>query len=60
MDDLKLRHTFTGHTKEVLSAKIMDDSNKIVSELGAMGITYELKKGGSEIYVATNLSLIHI
>ena len=31
MDDLKLRHTFTGHTKEVLSAKFMDDSNKFVS-----------------------------
>ncbi len=30
------------------------DSNKIVSELGAMGVTYELRKGGSEIYVSTN------
>ena len=30
------------------------DSNKIVGELGAMGVTYELRKGGSEIYVPTN------
>ncbi|MEK9751717.1 MAG: flagellar basal-body MS-ring/collar protein FliF, partial [Rhodospirillaceae bacterium] len=27
------------------------DSNKIVSELGAMGIRYEMRKGGTEIYV---------
>ena len=31
VDDLKLRNTFTGHTKEVLSAKFMDDSSKFVS-----------------------------
>jgi len=30
-DDLKLRHTFTGHNKEVLSAKFMEDSKKFVS-----------------------------
>ena len=30
------------------------DSNKIVSELGAMGVPYELKKGGTEIYVPAN------
>ena len=30
------------------------DSNKIVTELGAMGVTYELRKGGSEIYVTSN------
>ncbi len=27
------------------------DSNKIISELGSMGIRYELRKGSSEIYV---------
>ena len=31
VDNLKLRNTFTGHTKEVLSAKFMDDSSKFVS-----------------------------
>ena len=31
VDDLKLRNTFTGHTKEVLSAKFMDDCSKFVS-----------------------------
>ena len=30
-DDLKLRHTFTGHNKEVLSAKFIEDSKKFVS-----------------------------
>ena len=30
------------------------DSNKIVGELGTMGVTYELRKGGTEIYVPTN------
>ena len=30
------------------------DSNKIVSELGAMGVPYELRKGGAEIHVPAN------
>jgi len=30
-DDLKLRHTFTGHNKEVMSAKFIEDSKKFVS-----------------------------
>ena len=31
MDDQRLRHTLTGHSGKVLSAKFMGDNNKIVS-----------------------------
>jgi len=37
--------------KRLYSELDSGDSNKIVSELGGMGIRYELRKGGSEIYV---------